>query len=116
MLVAPVKVFVPVRTQVPTPLLVRLVAPLLSPIIAASVLLPVFVPVSVSVRAPLWLLKPIDPVLVRLSAPDPDASIVPPEVPTENKRSVETAAPVYCKMPPLRTRFVAALVDAPMLL
>src|SRR5438874_11450271 len=92
--VVPVYVFTPPSVHVPAPLFTKLVAPLLSPMIAAIVLLPVFEPVRVRVRVPVWLLKPIEPVLVKFTAPDPDASIVPPEVPTENKRSVETAAPV----------------------
>src|ERR1700751_5808060 len=83
---------------------------------AASVLAPVFVPVRVSVRVPVCPLKPIDPVLVKLIAPDPEASIVPLDVPIEKSRSVETAAPVYWRVPPLRTRFAAALVEAPILL
>ena len=29
-------------------------------------------------------------------------------------RSVLTVAPVYCRAPPLKTRFAAALVEAPM--
>ena len=36
--------------------------------------------------------------------------------PKVNKRSLATAAPVYCSVPPLMTRLDAALDEAPMLL
>ena len=38
----------------------------------------------------------------------------PPEVPRLNSRSLLTAAPVYWRVPPLRTRFAAELSEAPM--
>src|SRR4051812_38508116 len=61
-------------------------------------------PASVIVRGPVWLLKPIAPEeepIVR--NPTPEASNVPPLVPTFTVRTaamVATAAPVYCKVPP----------------
>jgi len=103
-----------VKSQVPAPVLVTAVAPVLSAMAAAKILLPVLLPVSVKVRVPVWLLKPMEPVLVKFTAPLPEASIVPLLVPTLNSLSVLTAAPVYCKVPPLRIKFVAALEDLPM--
>ncbi len=50
---------------------------------------------------------------LNVSGPVPEASIVPPLRPIEKSRSV-VAAPRYCSVPPLRTRFEALLVDAPM--
>ena len=80
-----------------------------------SVLLPVFVPVRVSVRAPVPLITSL-PTLVRVKAPLPEASIDPPDIPSENNRSVLTAAPVYWRVPPFIIRLAATLVDAPKLL
>ena len=56
------------------------------------------------------------PVLVKVSAPVPDASMLPPLLVMVNNRSVLTAAPVYLRVPPSNTRLAATLLDAPMLL
>lgn len=93
MIVMPVNVFAPDSTQVPEPDFVREVAPVLSPIIAAIVLEPVFVPSRVRVLAVVLPLKPMDPVLVKFTAPVPDAAIVL-EACKEKRRLVLTAAPV----------------------
>lgn len=110
------KVLAPLRTHWPDPDFVSEVAPVLLPITAARVLAPVFDPVRVKVRAEVEPLNPMLPVLVKLTAPDPEASIVPLLPPIEKRRSVLTVAPVYLKVPPSITRFVAALLEAPMLL
>ncbi len=104
----------PVIVQVPVPLLTSEVVPVLSAMLAASRLAPALLPVSVSVVG-LLVAWPMAPVLLKLTAPAPEESIVP-EVPRVNKRSVVWGAePVYCSVPP-STRFVAMLLDAPMLL
>ena len=57
------------------------------------------------------------PVLVKVSATEPEASMVPPAVVPRVKRwSLLAAPPVYWSVPPLRTRLAAALVEAPRLL
>ncbi len=81
--------------------------------IPASVLLPVLLPVRVNVRAVFVPLRTSEPVLVKSTAPLPEASSVPPLVPMVNKRSVLWAEPVYCSVPPLITRLAAALVEIP---
>ena len=98
----------------PAPFFTSEVAPPLLPIAVARVFAPTFVPVSSKVRAPPCPLKPIAPTLLKFTAPAPDASSLPPFVPTEKRRSVLTAAPVYCSVPPFSTKLVAALPDAPM--
>jgi len=103
-----------VKSQVPAPVLVTVVAPVLSAMAAARILLAVLVPVSVNVLVPIWPLKPMEPVLLKLTAPLPEASNVPPLVPTLNNLSVLTVPPVYFKVPPLRIKFAAALDDSPM--
>ena len=113
--VAPVLVLVPESTQVPDPFLTSEVAPVpLSTSGAASVLLPVLVPVRVSVRAVLLPEVAMAAVLLRVSAPEPEASSVAPLVPTVKPRLLLTAVPVYCSVPPLMTRLAAAFVDWPM--
>jgi hypothetical protein len=70
------------------------------------------VPANVSV----WMVFPENataPGLENSSAPVPDASIVPEFGPTVNRRSVTAPAPVYRSAPPFRTRFAAALLEAP---
>ena len=57
-----------------------------------------------------------EPALPNVSAPVPDESMVAPLAPTVNNRSVVTAPPVYLNVPPLITKLVAALLDAPILL
>ncbi len=100
----------------PVLLFVRLVAPPVpSPSTAVSVFWPVLLPVSVSVRAP-DPLKATLPVLVKFSAPVPDASSIPPFWVRVNNRSVLCPLPVYCNVPPSRTRLAAALLETPMLL
>src|SRR6185436_1560825 len=79
---------------------------------AASVFAPVLDPASVSVRAPLPL-KGTAAALARVSAPEPDESIVPPDVVRVNWRLSETAPPVYWSVPPLRTRSAAAAPPVP---
>ena len=59
--------------------------------------------------------KPIAPALVRYNLPVPEASMVA-DAPMVNKRLLLAAAPVYCRVPPLMTRFVAAFDEEPMLL
>ena len=54
--------------------------------------------------------------LVNVSAPVPDESIVPPLLVSVNRRSVLTAAPVYFNVPPSNTKFAATWVEAPILL
>ncbi len=76
----------------PVPFFARLVEPVLSSISTARLMLPVAV--RVRVRAPVWLLKPRLPVLVKVSGPVPEVLIVPPLVPIEKRRSVLTAGPV----------------------
>src|SRR5436305_937991 len=83
----------------------------------------VLVPVRVRVRAPLpvkaMALAPpaVLPAMVRVALLPAAGllSIVDVPVPRVNSRSVETdAAPVYRRVPPLRTRFCGALLDWPM--
>ena len=83
-------------TQVPASSLVTEVAcnTALSPIATFIVLRPVLVPRSVRVRAPVWPLNPIASTPVKLITPVPEASRVPPEEPTENKRLVLPPEPV----------------------
>ena len=136
MLVAPVKVLLPLSTQVPTPDLVTEVTPVLaawSPMMLVSVLAPVFVPVRVKVRipvstaevpAPLIPLKPIEPAprKLRVSAEvAPEASKVAPPpllsaLPMLNRRFVLWAPlPEYLSVPPSSRRFVAVTAAAPRL-
>ena len=63
------------------------------PITAAKVLSSVFVPLSVTVRVP-EPENPIEPLLVRLSAPLPDAVMVALSVPAVKRRSQLWAPPV----------------------
>ena len=100
-----------VSVHVPAPLLVRLVAPVLSAITKGKT--PLAEPVKVRVRVPVWLLKEMVPVLEKVKVPDPEESIPPPEDPMLTNLSVETAPPVYLRVPPLIMRLVAALVEAP---
>ena len=58
----------------------------------------------------------MEPVLVKVNAPVPEASIDPPLVVNVNKRSELTAAPVYWSVPPSKTKFAEAFVEAPILL
>ena len=106
-----------VSTQVPEPSLTSEVAPVpLLPMSAASVLLPVFVPVSVRVRAVFVPVNAMAAVLLRVRAPEPEASSVAPLVPVVKPRSLLAVEPVYCSVPPLMTRLAAAFDDWPMLL
>ena len=66
----------------------------LVPMAAARELSPVLLPVKTSVRAPVWLLKPIEPEFVNCTAPVPEASMSPLAVPMLNRRSVVDAGPV----------------------
>jgi hypothetical protein len=74
----------------------------------------VFVPVKVSVRA---VFEPASVkavvALLYVTAPVPDASSVPPLVPSVMLRFVLTVAPVYCSVPPLRMRLTALVVADP---
>ncbi len=58
----------------------------------------------------------ISPVPVKVSAPEPEPSMVPPLLVKVNKRVVLTAAPVYLIVPPSNIKLDAALEDAPILL
>jgi hypothetical protein len=57
-----------------------------------------------------------EPKLLKVKAPVPEESIVPPSLPTVNKRFVVTALPVYFKIPPFNIKLDEMLEDAPMLL
>ena len=105
----------PVSTQVPEPFLTSEVAPVpLLVIWAASVLLSAFEPVSVIVRAALVPTRAMAAVLLRVRAPEPEASSEPPLVPIVKPRLLLTAVPVYCSVPASITRLAAAFVDWPM--
>ena len=54
------------------------------------------------------------PVFVNTTGPVPEESRVPPAEVTENSRSVLAPGPVYCSVPPFRTRLPAALGAMPM--
>ena len=77
--------------------------------------LPKAVPVSVSVRGPLPD-KTTAVLVLNVSGPDPDPSMLPPLVVRRKCRSVLVAGPVYCSVPPPRTRLIDKFEDAPMLL
>ena len=83
---------------------------------------PTLVPAKVRVRAPLWLLKPMRSVLVKLKVlfgPAAEESSVPPLVPTPKRRLVVAAVLLlYCRVPPLRIKSAAepATEPLPMLL
>ncbi|MFN0077666.1 MAG: hypothetical protein ACKVY0_14445, partial [Prosthecobacter sp.] len=53
------------------------------------------------------------PVLVKFTAPVPDEFNVPPLLPMLKSRSVLAAAPVYCSVPPFKTRLADELVAEP---
>ena len=81
-------------------------------------LAPVFVPVRLSVRVWAAVPKPMLPVLVKFTAPVPEASKValcPAALPLiVKRRSVLLPEPVYWSVVPFqRTRFPAALPEAP---
>ena len=63
-------------------------------------------------------MKPIAPrpVNLRLAAVrEPEASMTPPWLPTEKRRSVDWALePVYCRVPPSTTRWAAEAVAEPL--
>ena len=101
--------------QVPAPDLVMADAPEVAGLPKIGVRVPFAEPVKVKVGDEAAVV-PSEPAFPKVSAPVPDESIVAPLVPIVNKRSVVTAAPVYLSVPPLMTKFVAALLDAPMLL
>src|SRR5258708_3189977 len=95
--------------------------PVLVTEVAAEPLLPItglrkpFVtPVKIRPVATLGVRKPTVPVLLKVGGPVPEESMPPPGAPSENKRSVETVGPVYCRKPPLKTKLDAALLEAPM--
>ena len=103
----------PVSVHVPVPDLVSDVAPVpLLPRVAASE--PAPVPVSVKPRAAFEPRSVTALVLDSVSAPEPEASSVPPAGLMVKARSVESPVPVYWSVPPASTRLAAALVDFPM--
>ena len=99
----------------PAPVLVKAEAPEVAGLPKTGVKVPFAEPVKVRVGE-VAAVVPSVPELPKVNAPVPDESIVAPLVPIVNKRSVVTAAPVYLSVPPLMTKFVAALLDAPILL
>ena len=101
--------------HVPAPDLVMADAPDVAGLPKIGVKVPFAEPAKVKVGDEAAVV-PSEPAFPKVSAPVPDESIVAPLAPTVNKRSVVTAAPVYLSVPPLMTKFVAALLDAPMLL
>jgi hypothetical protein len=80
----------------------------------AKVFAAVLVPVKVSVRAVFEPAKVKAVALLSVSAPDPDASSVPPLVPSVKLRVEVTAAPVYCSVPPLIIKLTCEEFDEPM--
>ena len=105
--VVPVKVLAPETIQVPAPPLVRL---FVLPSIGASVLAPVFEPVRVKVFAEVVAMVPV---LVKLKVPAPEELMVPAPFMVK-RRSVLLPEPVYWSVVPFqRTRFPAALPEAP---
>ena len=100
--------------------------PLISPapickVPALIVVIPVwlFAPVSTSVPVPVLLSAPVVaallPLMVNVVA-DVETSMVPVvAAPRVNERSVDEFAPVYCRVPPLRTKLVAAFDACPKL-
>ena len=101
--------------HVPVPDLVKADVPDVAGLPKIGVKVPFAEPVRVKVGE-VAAVVPNVPELPKVNAPVPDESIVAPFAPTVNKRSVVTAAPVYLSVPPLMTKFVAALLDAPILL
>ena len=97
----------------PVPDLVKDEAPEVAGLPKTGVKIPFAEPVKVRVGE-VAAVVPSVPELPKVNAPVPDESIVAPLVPIVNKRSVVTAAPVYLRVPPLMTKFVAALLEAPM--
>ncbi len=103
--------FGPDKVQLPVPLLVTLVAPVLFATTDANT--PPIEPIKVNVRVDVPVYAS-DPVFVQLSAPEPEASIEPPESVRLNSRSVLAAAPVYFSVPLSKIRLAAAFEEAPM--
>ena len=99
--------------HVPAPDLVKADAPEVAGLPKIGVRVPFAEPVKVKV-GDVAAVVPIEPALLKVSAPVPDESIVAPLVPIVNKRSVVTAAPVYFSVPPLMTRLAARALAAPM--
>ena len=94
MIVPPEWLLAPASSHVPAPFLIRLVVSELGlASTAVRALSPTWPPVRMSVRGPEPLLT-MSPGLVKVSAPLPEASSVPPFGPRVNRRSVLCAAPV----------------------
>ena len=111
--------FAPESVQVPVPVLASEVAPVpLSHSAGDRVALPV--PARVSVRAVFAPASATEPkfVKVRGAWESPEASSVPPLMPKVKSRSVSLLEdlPTKRSVPPLSTKFEAALLDLPMLL
>ena len=99
----------------PVPDLVKLEVPEVAGLAKIGVSVAVPVPVKVKVGE-LAAVVAIVPTLLKVNAPLPEASIVPPLLPMVNNRSVDTSPPVYFNVPPLITSLVAAFDDLPILL
>ena len=106
MVVPPPFPLVPVKIHVPVPFL-RTLPPPSSP--AARLLVSPVLPDKV--RVPLTV---IGAGLFKVNGPEPSTAIEPPLVPTVNRRLMLATPPVYCNVPPLKTKFAAALLAAPM--
>ena len=105
----------PASVQIPSPDLVNTEAPEVAGLPKTGVNVPFADPVNVRV-GDVAAVVASEPALPNVSAPVPDESMVAPFAPTVNNRFVVTAPPVYLNVPPLITKLVATLLDAPILL
>src|SRR5437868_2276836 len=80
---------------------------------AERMLLLVLTPARLSVRAVPELVYPSAPVLVKFAVLPLEVESVPPLAPME-KRRLEVAPPLTCKVPPSMTRLAASLEELPM--
>ena len=110
--VDPVKVLADAKVQVLVPVLARDRSPEVAGSVKTGFKVAAKVPVTVNVGELAGSATKLA-VLLNVKVPVPDESIVPPFAPMVNNRSVETAAPVYFKVPPLITKLEAALLDLP---